>query len=247
MKFKTPKKTNKYQSSSKTPFAVVEAYNTIRTNMLFLLSQTKGKMFAVTSAMASEGKSTTVLNLAISFSQLGGKILLIDADLRKPSIHKKVHIANTKGLSNVLVGFCTFDEAVTTINENLDILTAGTRPPNPSEILASQNFEDLLEFAKERYDYVIIDTPPINLLSDALLIAPRTDGVVMVVKDHETYHLEFRNALSSIEFANIHLFGVVLNSMNEADQKRKYGKYRYRYRYRYNYYVYGNSPSNYVK
>lgn len=239
----SPKKatTKQNKTTSKTPFAVVEAYNTIRTNMLFLFSQTKGKMVTITSAMAGEGKSTTVLNLAISFSQLGGKILVIDADLRKPSIHRKVHDSNAKGLSNVLIGLCGFEEAVTTINENLDILVAGTRPPNPSEILASANFETLIEHVREKYDYVIIDTPPINFLSDALLVAPRTDGVLMVVRDHETYHEEFRNALSSIEFSNIHLFGAILNCMKEADQKHKYGKYKYHYRYRYNYYVYSNS------
>lgn len=214
----------------RTPFAVVEAYNTIRTNILFSLSQNNGKVFTISSANESEGKSTTAVNTAISFSQLGSKILLIDADMRKPSIHKKVHITNTKGLSNVLVGFCTFDEAVNEINPNFDILTAGPTPPNPSEILAGSNIVNLLEALKEKYDYIIIDTPPINIVSDAVVLAPKTDGLVIVIKDSYTYHEEFKSCLSSIEFAKVRLLGVVLNAITPKSSSKYKNKYRYKYR-----------------
>ncbi|MBE6797857.1 MAG: CpsD/CapB family tyrosine-protein kinase [Ruminococcaceae bacterium] len=230
----------------RTPFAVVESYNTIRTNILFSLSQNNGKIFTISSANESEGKSTTAVNTAIAFSQLGSKTLLIDADMRKPSIHKKIHIANTKGLSNVLVGFCTFDEAVNEINPNLDVLTAGPTPPNPSEMLAGQNIEKLLETLKEKYDYIIFDTPPINIVSDAVVIAPKTDGLVIVIKDSYTYHEEFKSCLSSVEFANVRLLGVVLNAVNPKNSTKYKYKYRYRYKYRYMSYK-GYRDSQYVR
>lgn len=230
----------------RTPFAVVESYNTIRTNILFSLSQNNGKVFAISSANESEGKSTTAVNTAIAFSQLGSKTLLIDADMRKPSIHKKIHIANTKGLSNVLVGFCTFDEAVNEINPNLDVLTAGPTPPNPSEMLAGQNVEALLKTLKEKYDYIIFDTPPINIVSDAVVIAPKTDGLVIVIKDSYTYHEEFKSCLSSVEFSNVRLLGVVLNAVNPKNSTKYKYKYRYRYRYRYMSYK-GYRDSQYVR
>jgi len=230
----------------RTPFAVVESYNTIRTNILFSLSQNNGKIFTISSANESEGKSTTAVNTAIAFSQLGSKTLLIDADMRKPSIHKKIHIANTKGLSNVLVGFCTFDEAVNEINPNLDVLTAGPTPPNPSEMLAGQNIEKLLETLKEKYDYIIFDTPPINIVSDAVVIAPKTDGLVIVIKVSYTYHEEFKSCLSSVEFANVRLLGVVLNAVNPKNSTKYKYKYRYRYKYRYMSYK-GYRDSQYVR
>ncbi len=228
----------------RTPFAVVESYNTIRTNILFSLSQNGGTVFTISSANEGEGKSTTAVNTAIAFSQLGSKTLLIDADMRKPSIHKKVHITNTKGLSNVLVGFCSFEDAVNEINPNFDILTAGPTPPNPSEILAGQNIDSLLEKLRQKYDYIIFDTPPINIVSDAVVVSPKTDGLVIVIKDAYTYHEEFKSCLSSVEFANIRLLGVVLNAVNPKNST----KYKYKYRYKYKYISYrGYRDSQYVR
>ncbi len=234
-------KTNKKveASSNHTPFAVVEAYNTIRTNLLFVLSQHKGKVIIVSSANPGEGKSTTALNIASSFSQLGSKILLMDADMRKPILHKKAHTQNTKGLSSVLVGFCQKQEAIHEINPYLHLLPSGPTPPNPAELLASTAFDELLNTFKEEYDYIIIDTPPINVVSDALVVAPRTDGMVLVVRDKTTYHEEFRSAASSVEFANVKILGVVINAL-DLKSSEKY-KYKYKYKYRYRYQNYDNS------
>lgn len=233
---------NTETKQTRTPFAVVEAYNTIRTNLLFLLSQHKGKVVTVSSANAGEGKSTTALNVAISFSQLGGKTLLIDSDMRKPSLHRKLHIANDKGLSNVLVGFCELDEAINSINPNFDVISAGPTPPNPSELLASPIFDEIINKLKEEYSYIIIDTPPINIVSDALVVAPRSDGILMVVKSRYTYHEEFKGAVSSIEFSKLRLLGVVINAVDpKSSSKYKY-KYKYKYRNKYsNYRNYDNS------
>ncbi|MBQ5810138.1 MAG: CpsD/CapB family tyrosine-protein kinase [Clostridia bacterium] len=207
--------------SKSVPFAVVEAYKTIRTNLMFMLPQKGNKCIVFSSAMPSEGKSTSSVNVAIAFSQLGHKTLVIDCDLRKPSLHKKLRVSNTKGLSSVLVGFSDVSETVTNINPCLDVLTAGPTPPNPSELLGSDNLGSLLEILKQYYEYIIIDSPPINVVTDTLVIAPRTDGMVMVVKDHTTTHDQLKRAFSAIELAGIHLLGAIMNG-SESNYKKKY-------------------------
>jgi len=132
------------KGGKKAPFAVAEAYKLIRTNILFLLAQKNGKVIAISSSGANEGKSTTAVNVAIAFSQLGGKVLLVDGDLRRSSIHRKLKIENEDGLSNVLVSFSELTTAVQHLNENLDVLTAGPMPPNPSELLGSTQFETFI-------------------------------------------------------------------------------------------------------
>ncbi len=229
------KKENKYEANQSSSFAVIEAYNSIRTNLLFLLKQRSGKIVTISSSEVSEGKSTTALNVAVSLSQLGNKTLLIDADLRRPSIHKKTHLQNNAGLSDVLVGFSDFASAVNKVSPTLDVLLSGSIPPNPSELLSSDSFDELLNVVGERYDYIVIDTPPINVVSDALVVAPKTAGVALVIREGETSHDEFKKAVSSIEFANISLLGVIIN--DSAPKNRKYrSKYRNKSKYKYRYY-----------
>lgn len=215
-------------------FAVVESYKMIRTNLLFLLSQTNEKTITVSSSVAGEGKSTTAINIAVAFSQLGCRVLLIDADMRKPSVHKKLHISNEKGLSSILVGFEKLEESTNSINQNFDVITSGPTPPNPSELLGSEQMTELLAKLNTLYDYVILDTPPVNIVPDALIVAPKTSGIVFVVQDYITPHAYFQKALNSIEFAGVKLLGVILNGSNNKTNK----KYRYKYRYKYNQYNY---------
>lgn len=232
-------KENVSQSANKkVPFAVVESYKSIRTNLLFLLAQSGGKVIAFSSSNASEGKSTTAVNAAIAFSQLGGKVLLIDADLRRSSIHKKLKIDNQNGISNVLAGFSDFSGAVHVVNENFDVLTAGSIPPNPSELLGSKQFSDLITSLREQYDYIVIDTPPINIVSDALLIAPRTDGLILVIRDGFTPHDSIKRAIDAAEFANINILGAIMNGANPKSSHR-YTYRRYSYGYKYSRYGYG--------
>ena len=217
-------------ADKKVPFAVVEAYKTMRTNLMFLLAQENGKVLAFTSSNASEGKSTTSVNIAIAFSQLGGKVLIIDADLRRSSIHKKMRLENTDGLSNVIVGFSDFESAVQAANPNLDVLTSGPIPPNPSELLGSAAFEELMLKLREKYDYIIIDTPPLNIVTDALLIGPRTDGVILVVRDAFTPHDTIKRAIDSAKFANIKILGAIMNGANPKNSRRyTYRRYGYKY------------------
>ena len=211
------------------PFAVVEAYKAIRTNLMFLLSQTRSHTFEISSSLPGEGKSSCAVNLAIAFSQIGSKILLIDADLRKPSVYRKLRLQNSKGLSSVLVDFCSFSDAVMRINTNFDVLLSGPIPPNPSELLASEHMSQLLDSVRDKYDNIIIDTPPVNVVSDAVVLATKTEGIVMVVQDRKTTHDEFKKAISSLSFADARLLGVILNS--SADNNAKYSGKSRRYQY----------------
>ena len=196
------------------PFAVVEAYKAIRTNLTFLLAANETKVFGITSPEAGEGKSTTSVNMAIAFSQLGDKVLLIDADMRKSSIHKKLKIENNAGLSNVLAGFNDYSEVITHINDTFDVITAGQVPPNPSELLGSARFKELVENVGKEYSYVIIDTPPMDVVTDALVIAPHIAGLVFVVKDQVTPTDSIRRAIEAAKFANINILGAVMNAAN---------------------------------
>lgn len=214
-----------YENSvSELHFAVAESYKSIRTNLQFLLSQTPGcRIITVSSYKSGEGKTTNAINIAIAFSQLGKKVLLIDADMRRPTIHKKLHLEATNGLSGVLAGFVTAEECILNVSSCFDVLPAGATPPNPSEILDSALTDRLLENLKLNYDYIIIDTPPLGVVTDPLTIAPRTDGVVIIVKQKYTRHDDFEKALESIKLTNGRVLGVVLNS---TDISSKYYAYK---------------------
>lgn len=222
-------------ADKKAPFAVVEAYKLIRTNLLFVLAQESGKTVAVSSAGANEGKSTTTVNIAVAFSQLGGKVLLIDADLRRPTIHRKLKIENGPGLSDVLIGFSEFGNSVQRINSNLEVLTAGSIPPNPSELLGSKRFESFIEEAEKNYDYIFIDTPPISIVSDALIVAQRTAGLAFVIRDGVTPYDAIQHVFESAKFAGIKILGTIMNGVNAKSSKYSYKKYNGYRNYGYNY------------
>ncbi len=205
-------------------FAVSESYKSIRTNLLFLLSGISGcKTIVVSSPKAGDGKTTNAINVAIALSQLGKRVLLIDADLRRPSICKKLKLENNSGLSGILAGFAKPDECVVPVSGSLYVLPAGSTPPNPSEMLASTVMDKLVDDFKLVYDYIVIDSPPLGLVSDTLVIAPKTDGVVLVVKEKVTKHDDFGKVLDGLKLANVRILGVVLNSTTAQE---KYSAYK---------------------
>lgn len=221
--------TRSYESSSReanpnrqVPFAVVEAYKTIRTNLIYAMSQSDKRSFVVSSSNQGEGKSTTSVNIAIAFSQLGSRVLLVDADLRMPTVYKKMKLSNSEGLTSVLAGLSTFEESVHKVNSNLDVLTSGPIPPNPSELLSSENMDIFLEKANNIYDYIIIDTPPVNVVSDALVLTPKTAGAVIVVHGNATTHEQLEKTVSSLKFAEARLLGVVINGGTEKGKDYSY-------------------------
>ncbi|MBE6728902.1 MAG: CpsD/CapB family tyrosine-protein kinase [Ruminococcaceae bacterium] len=228
-------------NSKKVPFAVVEAYKTIRTNLSFSLPQDGCRSFVISSSVPGEGKSTTAVNMAVAFSQLGKKVLLIDADLRRPSIHKKLKLVNTKGLCSVLSGIASIDECIQHSNKFLDVLTSGPLPSNPIELIESVALTELLSSLQEYYDYIIFDSTPINIVSDAISLAPKTDGLVLLVLEGTTRRDDVHHALSACKFANINILGAVINCVDPKNSRKysyrkyKYGGYRYAYKYQYKY------------
>ncbi len=227
---------NKDTAPKKVPFAVVEAYKTIRTNLSFSLPQEGCKSFVISSSVPGEGKSTTAVNIAVAFSQLGKNVLLIDADLRRPSIHKKLKLINTKGLYTVLSGSASFDDCVQNSNKFLDVLTSGPLPSNPIELIESVALSELLTKLHQRYDYIIFDSTPINIVSDAVSLAPKTDGLVLVIRENSTRRDDIYHALSACKFANIRVLGTVINGVNPKHSgKYSYRKYKSSYRYNYKY------------
>ena len=216
--------------SDKSKFAIVESYKAARTNIMFSLSADDQKLFAVTSYSKGEGKSTVSSNLAISFSKMEKRVLLVDSDLRRPNIHNIFKIENSTGLSNVIGKMGDFDEAVhRDVLPNLDILSSGTIPPNPSELLCSSRFADLVKRLSEEYDYVIFDTPPIGVVSDALLLKDYVAGFVVVLRERNTTHGDIQNLLESAKLADCKMLGFIKVGCTSGKKRGKRGYYYYQY------------------
>ena len=216
---------------NKVPFAVVEAYKSIRIHLMSALKDINGKIVAFSSPNASEGKSTTSVNIAITLSQLNKKVILVDSDVRRATVNKKLRIPNEIGCSDVLAGEAKLEDAVVSYNPYLDILTSGTIANNPSELFSSAAFDRLLSELREKYEYVIIDTPPVNLVSDALAIAQKCDGLVLIARASVTTYAAFRSAVATVKQLNINLIGTVINGSGATRKKYrsyyKYSKYGY--------------------
>lgn len=237
----------------KTPFVVQEAYRTARTNIIFSLASSEDtcKKLCVTSANAGEGKTTTTLNLAITFAQTGSKVLLIDCDLRKPRIHQYLGVVKTDGLTTVLSRQKEFEDVVYhNLRPGLDCLTSGSIPPNPAELLASDSMKSLLKKLEGMYDYILLDTPPVTVVTDAVALSNSVSGVMIVVREGYTNHESIEQALKLLNIAHAKVLGFFVNDidvvgMNYGSYRGSYGKsykYKYKYGYRYNYrygYKYG--------
>lgn len=231
--------------SDKSPFNIREAYKTTRTNIMFTLAANEGcKVIIVTSSIPGEGKTLTTINTALTFAQTGAKVLLIDGDLRKSKVHKYMKVDNKMGLSNVLGSFASLDECIQHNAEtNLDYITTGHTPPNPLELLSSDKMKEVLEELKTRYDYIFIDTPPVNVVADTTAISGLCDGVLFVVRYKYTTQDMLYKAISSIEFVNAKILGFLLNDVDLVNYtysaKNKYGgRYSYKNYYYYNNYYY---------
>ena len=219
------------------PFAVKEAYNAIRTNLLFTQQGEKCPIFVVTSPTANNGKTINSINLAVSFAQMGKRTLLIDADMRNPTIHRMFSISVKNGLSEILAGLTDNISVSKTDVENLSVLTAGKIPPNHAELLSSARMDKLLEFVKEHYDCVFIDTPPINLVTDSTIFAQKVTGYIVIVKTDTTNTHDVKTTVTNIEQIDGNILGFILNDVNSEKKKyySYYRKYNYNYSYNYNY------------
>ncbi|OCA85952.1 capsular biosynthesis protein [Bacillus sp. FJAT-27225] len=202
---------------------ISEQYRTVRTNIQFASADADVRTLLVTSASPGEGKSTTTANLAVVFAKHGKSVLLIDADLRKPTVHYTFSVKNYRGLSNILVGEATLIEAVVASEvENLDILTSGPIPPNPSELLDSKRMETLLQEAKSHYDIVLIDTPPVLVLTDTQILANLCDGSILVVRNKVTQLEDAQKAIEVLKASEGKVLGTVLNGTSSKETNYYY-------------------------
>lgn len=214
------------------PFSVTEAYNMLRTNLNFTLSTQKNNALVISSPLSGDGKSTTAANISITLAQTKAKVLLIDCDLRRPAQHKMFNLPNKKGLSSILTGKQPEDNINRGVYESLDIITSGPMPPNPSELLGSSNMQKLLDEVKPLYDYIILDTSPINVVTDALLLSKISAGIMLVVRENISTYDEIYKAIESINFVSSNILGIVVNSV---ENNPKYGRKKYGYGYDYSY------------
>ncbi|OWA37857.1 capsular biosynthesis protein [Saccharibacillus sp. O16] len=189
-----------------------ESYRTLRTNIRFSTMGRSSKILLVTSAGGGEGKTTTATNLAVSYSQENKKVLLIDGNLRDPSLQTVFPRSNKRGLTDVLSGQCGLEAAVsTTAIPNLSVLTAGTIPPNPSEILGSDHMQELLKDLSAYYDVILIDSPSALEVSDAQILGTMSDGVVLVAHQGKVTKEQLKRVKRGMDHVNAHILGVVLN------------------------------------
>jgi|GEM_PF-92006 len=205
----------------KSPFA--EAYRTLRTNIQLSSFDKKIQSIVITSSMPEEGKSVTAANLAVVMAESGAKTIIIDCDQRKPILHRVFFVSNQLGISDLLVGNAKLAGAIKNTDiENLSILTSGTRPPNPAELLASSKMKNFIEALKEKFEYIIIDTPPVIAVTDAQILASLSDGCLLVVASSQVEREAVVKTKLLLEKVNANILGVVLNK-SEAEKKGYYG------------------------
>ncbi|WP_215193259.1 CpsD/CapB family tyrosine-protein kinase [Exiguobacterium sp. s95] len=207
---------------------IAEQYRTIRTNIEFMAVDKEIKVILITSATQSEGKSTTSSNLAVAYAQQGKKVLIIDTDMRRPTVHYTFKVANGLGLSSLLTRQAELEKAVLpTKVDNLSILTAGPIPPNPAELLSSRSMENLILQLREAYDVIILDAPPLLQVADSRITSKLTDGVVLVVGCTTSDRQRVLKAKEQLELAEAKILGVVLNRRELTDDSA----YQYYYSY----------------
>ncbi|MFI5113773.1 MAG: polysaccharide biosynthesis tyrosine autokinase [Terriglobales bacterium] len=221
---------------------MAESYRALRTSLLLSSLGAPPRVIMVTSARPQEGKTTTSINSAIVLAQKGTRVLLIDADLRRPSIHKTLGMGPRSGLSNVLTGSATLAQVIapSPILPNLFILAAGTPPPNPAELLASANMKEVLDELREQYDHIVIDTPPTLSVTDAVVLSPRMDAIILVIRSGQTTKQALRRARDILLQVNAHVTGVLLNAV---DLRSPDYYYYYEYQGKYSQYYQEDSPA----
>lgn len=208
---------------------ISEAYRTIRTNIEFSNLDEEIKTIVVTSSQQNEGKSTVIANLAVSFASMEDKkVLVVEGDLRNPTVHRMFNVSNTHGITEILTNQKSFGECVhVTEVDGLHVLSCGKIPPNPSEMLGSKKMKFFIESLKDRYDYIFIDAPPIGIITDAGVISTYADGTMLIVASKEVDVEMVKVAKERLEKVNANVLGVVLNKFEEASGS--YGYYNYYY------------------
>ena len=268
MKFKNPFKSSNFNSYSysyaytsaeemgeradqilneNSSFAATEAYKSARTNLLFISNDDGCNIIAVTSSVPKEGKTISCINMAVCLAATGKKVLLIDADMRRPKIAETLNLKKTPGLSELLAGFVKISDETAnccrqkTSHFGLDVISAGTTPPNPSELLAGKRLPELFEKLSSEYDYIMIDTPPSLVVTDALILKPHINGYVIVVRSQVSRTEMVKETVSKLRQIDAKICGLLLNGKKIKSGRRynkyygkygKYGKYSKYYKYK---------------
>lgn len=199
-----------------------EAYRSLKTNIQYSSFDKKYKTIVVTSANPGEGKSTTAGNLALTLAEGDAKVLLVDCDMRKPAMHKSFRVTNTYGISDVLLQRQKVMDVAHKYNNNLSIITAGKIPPNPIEMLSSKAMTLFLEEMKNHFDYIVLDTPPLQAVADAQILATKVDGTLVVVRAGVTKKDEVHNSIDILKKVNANIIGTVLHAVDNSRNKYYY-------------------------
>lgn len=237
--FKKVKKTNLVAVENKNTlhknlkFTAIEQYKLLRTNLNFTLPEVEEcSVIGVTSSTRGEGKSTTAINLAYVLAENGSRVVLIDGDMRLPSVARKMRIKGSPGLTNLLLKTeVELESFVSPLFDNLYIIPSGPIPPNPSELLGSHRMKAVLDDLKENFDYIVIDLPPVNIVSDALSASELVSGMILVIREDYTEKKELDNCMRQLKLSNVNLLGFVMNDSKSSDgsyskyKKNKYYKY----------------------
>ena len=200
----------------------------MRTNIQYSSIDNPLKVIVVTSSGPGEGKSTTVINTAITFAQAGSRVLVIDGDLRKPKVHKLVNLFNNNGLTNILASKGDYKSSIKQIGINgIDIITCGAIPPNPSELLSSKQMKALLSQLREEYDLIMIDAPPVGNVTDAAILSTICDGTILVAASGQVDIDSIQRAKELLQKVNANIIGVVLNKLDKNSKGNSYYYYYY--------------------
>lgn len=222
------KKENELILTLDSSFVIQEAYKTLRTNIKFSFPNKGSKCIGVTSATQGNGKSTNVLNLAISFAQIGSKVILIDGDMRRPTVASKLNIPGEPGLSNFLVGAVELKDVVQHNEEHgIDVITSGTIPPDATVLLESEGMPMLIQNLKQQYDYVFIDLPPVLVAADVVISSKYVDGFLLVVRHGVSEYHSVAEMMGQLEYVDAHILGVVYASADINSKQKRYSHYGY--------------------
>lgn len=219
--------------TTKLPFIYTEAYKALRTNVEFLSATNNAKRIVVTSSLSGEGKTCLSINLALLLAQTGKKVIILDCDLRKPKVHRYLRIKHSSqyGVSTVLGGTAELDSAIGYLEDlNLYVMLAGPTPPNPSELLNSDRTKEMFDKLSEKFDYIICDSAPAAIVTDAVALSQSCDGAIFVIRQNYATIDQIKEAISRLEKVNTKIFGTVLNGYRaSSDTSSYYGQYYYYY------------------
>lgn len=199
-----------------------EAYRSLKTNIQYSSFDKEYKTIVITSSNPGEGKSTTSGNLALTLAEGESRVLLVDCDMRKPSMHKNFRVTNTYGIADILLQRKKVMDVAHLYNKNLSIITAGKVPPNPAEMLGSKAMSAFLEEMKDHFDYIILDTPPVQAVADAQILSTKVDGTIIVVRAGVTKKEDVHDTVNTLKKVNANIIGTVLHAVDNSKNKYYY-------------------------